>query len=73
MCPRDKDDAGLKAKHRRRGIAYGMAIFFSLGVVLSLVTGNHALTGAGVALGLTLGVAFGELIYRREKSKGHLE
>jgi hypothetical protein len=46
-----------------------MGIFLPFGAVLSIATGNHALTGAGVALAFPLGLVFGERLYQREISK----
>jgi hypothetical protein len=66
MSSRGNGEAGLRQECQRRGLAYGMTIFIPLGVVLGLATGHHALTGAGVALALSLGVVFGDHLYRRE-------
>ncbi|MGD8760135.1 MAG: hypothetical protein PVJ07_07760 [Anaerolineales bacterium] len=66
MSTKANDQAGLRQECQRGGLACGMGIFLPLGVVLSFSTGHHALMGAGVALALSLGMAFGEHLYQRE-------
>lgn len=49
------------------GMALGMAMFAPLGIVLSLVTDNPGLIGVGPAIGISIGVAIGEHLYKRNK------
>ncbi len=63
------DEIKFRTECQRKGLLYGMAGFLSIGVVLSLATGTFALLGSGVALALTLGPAYGEYLYRQERSR----
>lgn len=67
------DQEQLRTEYHRKGLAYGMAIFPAIGVVLSLATGTYALLASGVALALTLGPAYGEYLYQQEISLQHRE
>ena len=47
------------------GIAIGMPIFGLIGMALCLATGNPGLLGVGPGVGLAMGIAIGEGLYRR--------
>jgi hypothetical protein len=47
------------------GLAIGMPIFGLIGAALCLATGNAGLLGVWPAIGLAIGIAIGEGLYRR--------
>jgi hypothetical protein len=52
------------------GIAIGMPSVALLGFVLCLATDNPGLLGLPPAIGLTMGIAIGEGLYRRSRRRG---
>jgi threonine/homoserine efflux transporter RhtA len=60
-----------RTKHDENCMAMGMAIglimFVPIGIVLSIVTHNAGLLGIGPAVGISLGIAFGEYLKKRGK------
>jgi hypothetical protein len=55
------------------GPAIGMSSFAFDGFVLRIATGNPAFLGLGPALGVALGFAIGEGLYRRTRQRGGKE
>jgi hypothetical protein len=49
------------------GMAIGMPSFALVGFVLCIATDNPGLLGLGPAIGLTMGIAIGEGLYRRSR------
>jgi hypothetical protein len=68
---RRKEMAAKPKKERQRdhflgrGMAIGMVLFTPVGLVLSIATDTPGLIGVGPALGVGVGVAIGEGLYRR--------
>jgi hypothetical protein len=58
-------------EQRNRYIGIGMAIcmptFALVGILLCIITDNLGLMGLGPAIGLALGIAIGEGLYRRSR------
>jgi hypothetical protein len=52
------------------GLAIGMPSFALIGLALCLATDNLGLLGVGPAIGLTIGIAIGEGLYRRSQQRG---
>ena len=52
------------------GLAIGMPSFAFIGLALCLATDNLGLLGVGPAIGLTIGIAIGEGLYRRSQQHG---
>lgn len=49
------------------GLAVGMPSFALVGFVLCIATGTPGLLGLGPAIGLAVGIAIGEGLYRRSR------
>ena len=49
------------------GMTIGMPIFALAGFVLCIATDNPGLIGVGPAIGLAMGIAIGEGLYRRSR------
>ena len=49
------------------GMAIGMPSFALLGIILCIATDNPGLLGVGPAIGLAIGIANGEGLYRRSR------
>lgn len=56
----------LKQHYRSRGIAIGTVLFMPFGVILWLLLDNPGFLGVGPALGISIGIAIGEAMYRKE-------
>ena len=67
MSQQTNDPTKLKEHYMGQGMAIGMAMFAPLGIVLSIVTDNPGLLGIGPALGVSIGIAIGEYLYKRNK------
>jgi hypothetical protein len=52
------------------GLAIGMPSFAFIGLALCLATESLGLLGVGPAIGLTIGIAIGEGLYRRSQQRG---
>ena len=52
------------------GLAIGMPSFALIGLALCLATDNLGLLGVAPAIGLTIGIAIGEGLYRRSQQRG---
>jgi hypothetical protein len=50
-----------------KGMAIGMPGFALIGFILCIATDNLGLLGLGPAIGLTMGIAIGEGLYRRSR------
>ena len=48
----------------------GIAVFFGLGIPLSIITENHGLIGIGPAIGVSIGLAIGSGIEQKYKKQG---
>jgi len=51
------------------GMAIGMPIFALAGFILCIATDNPGLLGVGPAVGLAMGIAIGEGLYRRSRQR----
>ena len=60
-----------RMKERERcmglGMVLGLAMFAPIGIVLSILTDNPGLIGIGPAIGISIGVALGEHLYKRNR------
>jgi hypothetical protein len=56
-----------KEHYMGRGMAIGMAMFAPIGIALFILTDNPGLLGIGPAIGISIGVAIGEHLYKRSK------
>ncbi|MCK5634477.1 MAG: hypothetical protein KAI06_05295 [Anaerolineales bacterium] len=65
----------LKQQYQRKGMGIGMALFMPFGVILWLLLDNPGFLGVGPALGVSVGIALGEAMYKRKfwESKGDLK
>jgi hypothetical protein len=67
MSQQTNDRTKEKERCMGLGMAIGMAMFAPLGIVLFIVTDIPGLLGVGPAIGISIGVAFGEHLYKRSK------
>jgi len=51
------------------GMAIGMAIFMPVGIVLMVAADNPAFIGVGAGMGLPIGLAIGQGLYRRDQQQ----
>ena len=56
----------LSQHYHRRGMGIGMALFMPFGVILWLLLGNPGMLGVGPALGISIGIAIAEAMYKKE-------
>jgi len=56
----------LKQQYKRKGMGIGMALFMPFGVILWLLLDNPGFLGVGPALGISIGIAIGEAMYKKE-------
>ena len=52
------------------GLAIGMPSFALIGFILCIATDSPGLLGLGPAIGLAVGIAIGEGLYRRSQQRG---
>jgi hypothetical protein len=67
MSQQSNEPTKRKEHYMGQGMALGMAMFAPLGIVLSIVTDNYGLLGIGPAIGISIGVAIGEHLYKQSK------
>lgn len=67
MSQQTNDPTKEKERCMGKGMALGMAMFAPIGIVLWIVTDNPGLIGVGPAIGISIGVAIGEHLYKRSK------
>ena len=64
-----------KSHYLGMGMAIGMIIFAPLGIILAIATDTPGLLGIGPAMGVGVGIALGEGLYRRslpdQEEKNH--
>ncbi len=64
---------GIRTEERERylaiGLAIGMPCFALIGMALCIATDNLGLLGVGPAIGLSIGIAIGEGLYRRSRER----
>jgi hypothetical protein len=63
-CKRNQSE---RDRYLGRGIGIGIVIFVPLGLILFAVTGSPTMLMRGGTLGLMLGLAIGEGLYRRRR------
>jgi len=56
----------LKQHYQDKGIAIGVVLFMPFGVILWLLLDNPGFLGVGPALGISIGIAIGEAMYKKE-------
>lgn len=56
----------LKDHYQRKGMGIGLALFLPFGVILWLLLDNPGFLGLGPALGISIGIAIGEAMYKKE-------
>ena len=56
----------LKRHYQGKGMAIGMALFMPFGVILWLLLDTPGMLGVGPALGVSIGIALGEAMYKKE-------
>lgn len=62
----DHQNKELKQHYQRKGMGIGMVLFMPFGVILWLLLGNPGMLGVGPALGISIGIAIGEAMYKKE-------
>ncbi len=67
MSQHTNDRTKEKERCMGMGMALGMAMFAPIGIALWIVTGNPGLIGVGPAMGISIGVAIGEHLYKRSR------
>ncbi len=60
------EQEALKRETMGQGMAIGMVLFIPVGVIFSILIGNFAFIGMGLPLGVAVGVAIGEDLYKRK-------
>ena len=60
------EQEALKRETMGQGMAIGMVLFIPFGIILSILIGNFAFIGMGIPLGVSVGVAIGEDLYKRK-------
>jgi glycopeptide antibiotics resistance protein len=56
----------LKQHYQRKGMGIGFALFMPFGVIFWLLLDNPGFLWVGPALGISIGIAIGEAMYKRE-------
>ena len=56
-----------KQHYLGKGMGIGLALFIPFGVALWLVLDNPGMLGLGPALGVSIGIALGEAMYKKKK------
>lgn len=62
------DQEALKRQTMSKGMAIGMVLFMPFGVILWLLLDNSVMLGMGIVLGISIGAAIGEAMYKKEVS-----
>ena len=62
----DQQNEELKQHYQRKGMGIGMVLFMPFGVILWLLLDNPGLLGLGPALGISIGLAIGEAMYKKD-------
>ena len=62
----DQQNEELKQHYQRKGMGIGMVLFMPFGVILWLLLDNPGLLGVGPALGISIGIAIGEAMYKKD-------
>jgi len=65
---KNNDQEALKRQTMGKGMAIGMVMFIPFGVILWLLLDNPGMLGVGPALGISIGIAIGEAMYKKEVS-----
>lgn len=65
MSEKQKKKDEERNRYLAIGLAIGMPIFGLIGAALCLATDNPGLLGVAPAIGLAIGIAIGEGLYRR--------
>jgi hypothetical protein len=60
------EQEALKRETMGQGMAIGMVLFIPVGVIFAILIGNFAFIGMGLPLGVAVGVAIGEDLYKRK-------
>ncbi len=64
------DHNAERKRYMTIGLAIGMPSFALIGFALCIATDTLGLLGVGPAIGLTIGIAIGEGLYRRSQQRG---
>ena len=65
MSRTERTEDEERSRYLAIGLAIGMPIFGLIGMAVCLATDNLGLLGVGPGIGLAMGVAIGEGLYRR--------
>ncbi len=63
---KNNDQDALKRQTMGTGIAIGMSLFITFGIIYSILTGCGGFIGMGIPFGVAVGVAIGESLYARK-------